>query len=167
MLKFICNPKNNNKKDKGYKGENLCIDILVHYNRVYAGKTYTKNTYKKGKLVKRVATYVDSDGKVYQGGTTTYSYKKGRLAKTVYTYTSTFSDGTYTDSTTTLYTYNKAGLLTKRVRTTVEVSPGKTSTSSRTTTIKYKKIKVPKKAKKNIKAFMQDFTDSFLPIQVR
>ena len=126
-----------------------------------------KNTYKKGKLVKRVATYVDSDGKVYQGGTTTYSYKKGRLAKTVYTYTSTFSDGTYTDSTTTLYTYNKAGLLTKRVRTTVEVSPSKTSTSSRTTTIKYKKIKVPKKAKKNIKAFMQDFTDSFLPIQVR
>ena len=134
------------------------------------GKIYKdqyKNTYKKGKLVKRVATYVDTDGKVSQGGTTTYSYKKGKLAKTVYTYTSTFDGGTYTDTTTTLYTFNKAGLLTRKVRTTVEVSPSKTTTSTKTTTIKYKKIKVPKKAKKNIKETMLEFTESFLPIQMR
>ena len=54
MLKFICNPKYNDKKDKGNKGENLCIDILFHYNRVYAGKTYTKNTYKKDDIEKSV-----------------------------------------------------------------------------------------------------------------
>ena len=54
MLKFICNPKNNNKKDKWYKGENLCIDILMHYNRVYTGKTDTKNTYKKDDIEKSV-----------------------------------------------------------------------------------------------------------------
>ena len=54
MLKFICNPKYNDKKDEGYKGENLRIDILVHYNRAYAGKTYTKNTYKKDDIEKSV-----------------------------------------------------------------------------------------------------------------
>lgn len=135
----------------------------VGSNAPNSTKTKFKNKYKNGKLVKTTETYVTPDGKTYQGYIYTYSYKKGKLAKAVKAHNWTENGINNTDTTITEYEFNKAGLLTKVVTTHIEKNKSTDTKYTNVMTIKYKKIAVDKKAKKNIKEEVKEFSDSYLP----
>lgn len=122
---------------------------LIKNTFKYSGGTSKheyKNTYTKGKLTKTVSTYTDEQGSTTKDDTVVYKYKKGKLSK------KTVTNGKY--SSTTTYTYNKAGLLTK-----VEQKHGYKGSGKLTNrvTIKYKKIPVDKAVKKAVTAKADEF----------
>ena len=110
-------------------------------------KTTYKHTFKNGRLAKEVATNSGSnnDGSV---ATTTFTYKvkNGKVIKEVATCTTKYKDGT-TDKrvTTSTYTYNSKGKITKSVSETKSESDYGSYTSKMTTTTTYKKVSVNKK----------------------
>lgn len=111
-------------------------------------KTTYKHTFKNGRLAKEVATNSGSnnDGSV---ATTTFTYKvkNGKVIKEVATCTTKYKDGT-TDKrvTTSTYTYNSKGKITKTVsETKADYAYGGSYTSKMTTTTTYKKVSVNKK----------------------
>ena len=152
------------EKETYDKQGNSTSRVYNSADRNYIRQTSYKNTYKKGKLVKKTYTQTDPDGTVYEKGKITYTYKKGRLAKSVFTADPANKAYTYVAKETVKYTYNKAGLLTKKVRKTVEKSPTEgTLSRTQTITIKYKKLKVDKKVKKAVTEAAEEFAKRYMP----
>ena len=53
-FEFVCNPENDDKKNKTAKWQNLGKNILMHYKRQETGKWYTKHTHQKDNIEKTV-----------------------------------------------------------------------------------------------------------------